>query len=249
MLKRGSDPLTRPCNDGHSGYAASSVASVMEFRDLGDRRSVQRPSIEADELAPYTRPLKGELAVEDALIENAEGVNLTGEGRISRSRITANSTLAETAYRPLELQDVALDGVDVSNARWGEARLARVELTGCRGIGWQLHVAEAGDVFVEDCRMDMALIDLEKVRGLMVFRNVSLREATFRGRLDQVLLLDCDLSGAEFEVTSARGADLRGSQLAGARGLLGLRGATVDGAQVLELAGQLVSEAGLTVSE
>lgn len=221
----------------------------MEFRDLGDRRSVQRPSIEADELAPYTRPLKGELSVEDALIEDAQAVSLTGEGQISRSRITGNSTLAETVYRPLELQDVCLEGTDVSNARWGQARLARVEMTGCRGIGWQLHVADAGDVYAEDCRMDMALVEIEKTRGLVVFRNVSLREATFRGRLDQVLLLDCDLRDAEFEVTSARGADLRGSQLAGARGLLGLRGATVADTQVLELAGHLVAEAGITVSE
>ncbi|GAB2780662.1 hypothetical protein GCM10027199_64610 [Amycolatopsis magusensis] len=42
---------------------------------------------------------------------------------------------------------------------------------------------------------------------------------------------DCDLTGAGFQATKAGGCDLRGSELAGTRGLLTLRGATLDTGQ------------------
>ncbi|GAA0409339.1 pentapeptide repeat-containing protein [Streptomyces luteireticuli] len=218
----------------------------MEFRDLGEGRSIQRPSIDREDLVPYTGPVKGELSLSMSSIDGTDATGALAEGIISRS-VLDHVQLADAAVSSLHLTDAVLQGADLSNGRWRNVYLSRVELAGCRGIGWQLTAAEARDVYAEDCRFDMAAIDLEKVRGAVAFVRCSFKEASFSGLLDRVIFQDCDLSGAEFAVVSARGCDLRDAELQGVRGMLSLRGARIRTAQVITAAEVLVTEAGLTV--
>ncbi|MFC5718612.1 pentapeptide repeat-containing protein [Streptomyces gamaensis] len=219
----------------------------MEFRDLGEKRSIQRPSIDYDDLDPYTGPVKGELSLSMVYIDSTDATGATAEGRISRS-VLDRVRLTGTGLSSFDWDDTALKCADLSNARWSGIRLSRAELTGCRGIGWQLAASEAGDVYAEDCRFDMATINVEKVRGVVAFVRCSFKEATFAGRMDKMVFRDCDLSGAEFAASSAKGCDLRSSKLDGATGLLSLRGAIIDDTQTMEVAEQLAKEAGLTVN-
>ncbi|WP_414167228.1 pentapeptide repeat-containing protein [Streptoverticillium reticulum] len=218
----------------------------MEFRDLGDGRSLQRPSIDHDDLVPYTGAIKGELSVSMSCIDGTDATGAVVEGTVTRS-VLDRVQLTNATVAPFRLDDTAVRGADLSNSRWRDVHLSRVELAGCRGIGWQLAATEAGDVYAEDCRFDMATIALDKVRGVVAFVRCSFKEASFSGRLDRVIFHDCDLSNAEFAVTSAKGCDLRGAELRGARGLLSLRGARINATQVVTVAELLATEAGLMV--
>ncbi|MFI6031379.1 pentapeptide repeat-containing protein [Amycolatopsis magusensis] len=64
-----------------------------------------------------------------------------------------------------------------------------------------------------------------------------------------MLFTDCNLTGAEFQATKAGGCDLRGSELTGARGLLTLRGATLDAGQAASAAAAIVTDAGLLLGD
>ncbi|MGC7096743.1 pentapeptide repeat-containing protein [Amycolatopsis lurida] len=220
----------------------------MEFRRLTRNRSIQRPSMDTDDLEPGELALKGEFDLADSTIDEGDQSGVSGDGRIRRVHATAVN-LSETVLGPLELDDTALIDADLSNAAWRRVQARRVELLQCRGIGWQLELMQAQDVFVEDSRLDYAVIRIEKVKGHLVLAGCSLREAVITGDLSNVLFTDCDLTGAEFQATKAGGCDLRGSELTGVRGLLTLRGATLDASQAGSAAAAIVTDAGLLLGD
>lgn len=141
--------------------------------------------------------------------------------------------------------DSVLCEVDLSKATLRQVTLRRTEWRGCRAIGLRLSIEHAADLYVEDCRFDYATIHLESVRGAAVFTGCSFREATLRGNLSDVPLVDCDLRQVEFQATRAERCDLRGSRLDEAQGLLG---AMITAQQALLVAPRLAAEAGLRVS-
>jgi uncharacterized protein YjbI with pentapeptide repeats len=194
------------------------------WRELGDGRRLRRPAggtEEADELAD----------------ELAAGVELDG------------ADLAESRREPLTVVDSVLRRCDLSAAVWQQVTVRQTELLDCRALGLRLSVDLAQDVYVEGCRFDSAVLRVERVRGLVVFAGCSFAEAVLCGDLSAVVFADCTFAGAEFAATAAEGCDLRGSRLAGARGLLTLRGARVTADQTLAVAARLAVEAGLTVEE
>jgi uncharacterized protein YjbI with pentapeptide repeats len=117
----------------------------------------------------------------------------------------------------------------------------------CRGIGLRLTVKHAGDVYAYDSRLDYAVVEVGRVKGLAVFDGCSFREAVISGDLSGVVFSDCDLTGTEFAASRAQGCDLRGSRLGAARGLLSLRGAKISADQAVDVADALAAEAGLVV--
>lgn len=219
----------------------------MEFREISENRRVQRPSIEDEDLERASVGLKGEFAFEEIHVEGGAFPGTTGEGRLTRS-VLENADLTETVVDPLALSDVRLSGCVVSNSRWSAVDARRVEVMKSQLVGWQVEFDLAQDVYVADCRADFASFDFASVKGLVVFERCRFAEAEFSGNLARAVFLDCDLANADFSgVTDARGLDLRESKLAGAKGLLALRGARVTGDQVLQIAGDLAREAGLAV--
>lgn len=219
----------------------------MDFRRFGDKRSIQRPVIDADELATGEPALAGELTVSDTRVEGGDFTDLDGEGEIERSVLTGVD-LSGSRLRPLILADVELTGADVSNALWSQTVARRAEVVSCRATGWRLSLDLALDTYVGDTRLDYAAIKVNRVKGFLVFERCSFAEAQLGGDLSRVLFLDCDLAGAEFTATTARDCDLRTSRLAGARGIASLRGALVSTDQIIAVADQLAREAGLHIS-
>jgi uncharacterized protein YjbI with pentapeptide repeats len=216
----------------------------MEFRDLRGR-SIQRPTLDEDDLSDVSLNLKGEFDVDEArLVGDQQSV--VGEGRLRRSLIV-DANLSGSVLTPLDVQDVRLSEVDLSNATFVATTARRIELLNCRGVGLQLSFELVADLFVEDCRMDYALVRIDRSKGAVVFHRCSFREATIQGDLSRVAFVDCDFGGAEFQVQRAEGCDLSDSQLAGAQGLLTLRGAEITRDQAVSVADVLATEAGLVV--
>lgn len=193
------------------------------WREVGEHR-LRRPS-------GGTEP-EDELAEEMAVGVELDGVDLAG-----------------TQRSPLTVVDSVLRRCDLSAAVWQGVSLRQVELLECRALGLRLSVELGQDVYLQDCRLDSATLRITRVRGLVVFDGCTFADAVVGGDLSAVVFTDCSFDNAEFAATSAEGCDLRGSRLAGARGLLTLRGARITTDQSLTIAPRLASESGFTVEE
>ena len=157
--------------------------------------------------------------------------------------------LAGSRREPLSLVDSVLRRCDVSAAVWQAVTLRQVEVLDCRARGLRLSVDLAQDVYVSGCRFDQATLRIERVRGLVVFDGCVFTDAVVGGDLSSVVFTDCGFDEAEFAATRAAGCDLRSSRLAGARGLLTLRGARITGDQSVAIAARLAAESGFLVED
>lgn len=220
----------------------------MEFRELSHDRTVRRPSLDVAELAPEVLTFKGVLDADEIRVDGGNQAGANGDGRLFRV-LVAGANLAQSELGPLELCDSRFEDVELSNGSWQQVRAQRTEFLRCRSLGWRVGFEQATDVYLAGCQLDYAVIRVDKVKGLLVFDGCSFREAMISGDLSNVIFTDCVLDGTEFAASKAKGCDLRGSQIAGARGLLTLRGATVDEQQAASAATMIASEAGLVVVE
>jgi uncharacterized protein YjbI with pentapeptide repeats len=218
----------------------------MEFREFGDRRSVQRPNLQAIDLEEHPGLFKGLVDLAAVVVVGGDHSGIQSEGKVAYASLT-DVGLSETRIHPLQLADVAMVRCDLSNAQWRDVAIARVELDGCRAVGMRLE-GKFDDLYAVDTRFDLMSLQRERGRGWTVFERCSFKDAVLGGSFDHVIFRDCDLSGTEFEATSARSADVRGSLLDGVRGLMTLRGATLDADQAREVAEQLATEAGFVVA-
>ncbi|WHT20239.1 pentapeptide repeat-containing protein [Crossiella sp. CA-258035] len=218
----------------------------MEFLELTSDHTVQRPSIDLDDLTPEPAGFRGEVTFRFAHLHGGDQSNVTGEGSLTRT-VVEEVSLNGAHLAPLEMTDVRCRGLDLSNGTLGEVTAQRVEWRQCQAIGLSLHVSQAANLLIDDCRLDLSTITVDRVKGIVVFRGCSLREATITGDLSNVVFLGCDLTAAEFAASRAEGADLRTSRLDRAHGLATLRGAIISSEQAASVAEQLATEAGLTV--
>jgi uncharacterized protein YjbI with pentapeptide repeats len=221
----------------------------MDFRELGNRRSIQRPSFDLDNLDLNEFTFRGEFDGDELLVESREFSGVKGEGNLARS-LVRSVDLSESQLSPLKLADVRFEDVDLSSASWQSVKLRRVEIVRSRAMGFRLSLESAQDVYVDGCRWDYATVRIEGVKGALVFNECMFREATLTGDLSNVIFRDCDLGGVEFEASKAVNCDLTTSRVADvACGLLGLRGARITAEQAASVASLIATEAGLTVSD
>ncbi|WP_370949314.1 pentapeptide repeat-containing protein [Amycolatopsis sp. cg5] len=217
----------------------------MEFRVL-DGVKVQRPSFDVEDLAAESGPLKGDFDLDLVHLSGVDQAAVSGEGTLSHS-LVESVKLAGARLAPLTLSDVTVRNVDLSNAVLSDTTARRAEFTKCRAIGLNLGLVHAADLYVEATQFDYASVRFGKVKNSAVFVGCTFREAVLSGDLSNVVFADCDFAGAEFEAIRAGACDLRGSRLAGARGLLTLRGALITTEQALSVATTLAVESGLSI--
>ena len=210
--------------------------------------SVRRPArVDTGSLADHPGPFDGQWTIESARVVGDGGIGADGGGELVGS-VVDGADLSGSRFAPLTLVDTSVRKADLSNAVWQQVVARRVELLSCRATGLRLSVDLAEDLYIEDSRLDYATIRIERVRGVAVFSGCTFRDAVLAGDLSRVVLVGCDFDGAEFAATAADGCDLRSSELAGARGLLTLRGARVTAEQTVAMALRLASEVGMRIT-
>jgi len=169
-------------------------------------------------------------------------------GAFERCRL-ARVDLGESRLRRIAMRDVDLETVYASNGDWTGARLRGVTVRDCRLTGLDLGGAELRDVIFENCQLGWAsfrFADADEV----VFRDCTLNEADFQGaKIRRSRFTGCRLLDVDFTSVELADVDLRGSALRPARGHLHLRGATIDTAQLVELAPELAHELGILVDD
>jgi uncharacterized protein YjbI with pentapeptide repeats len=147
------------------------------------------------------------------------------------------------------MSDVLLDSCDLSGADLESASLTRVELRHCRLSSTLLGRARLRDVRFVDCRVDG--LNLRQAAGehLTLERCAAAGLDLSAATVDDVRLLACDLTGFDVSQSRLTGLRLHGSDISGTRGVLALRGAQLDVAQLTDLAFAFCAAQGLIVSD
>jgi uncharacterized protein YjbI with pentapeptide repeats len=219
----------------------------MATRQLAGGQVIHGPNVDTDELTESAAGFESEFEMASVLVDGGDFAGAAGEGAIEGS-VLRQVDLSGAKLGPLTLVDAVLRGADLSNASLQQVVARRVELRTCRAIGLKLSIELGTDLAVEDCRLDYAIVHIEKAKGITAFLGCSFREATISGNLSNVVFADCDFIDTEFRVNQAKNCDLRTSRIDSARGLLSLRGATISPEQAVAASGRIATEAGLIVA-
>jgi uncharacterized protein YjbI with pentapeptide repeats len=195
----------------------------------------------------------GELAAQFDL----EGVRISspalsganaGSGRFERAHLK-DVNLDDSKLRGVELVDVKAERVGAANGDWGGASLRRVAFQEARLTGLDLGEARIEEARFEGCKLDYANFRHSVIEHA-TFEDCVLTSADFQGaRLYAVRFSDCQLGSADFTKAELAHVDFRGSELALAGSVLGLRGAIVDPLQLMDLSRTIAHELGIVVDE
>jgi uncharacterized protein YjbI with pentapeptide repeats len=148
-----------------------------------------------------------------------------------------------------DLVDAAVSGRDWANLDARGLTAQRVELRLCRLTGTELAEATVRDATFEECRVDLVGLR-HAVLERVVFRDCRMTECDFyAASLKDVLFERCELREATFSTSRLERVELRGCDLAGLRGVEGLRGVRMPWPDVVENAALFAAAAGIEIVE
>src|SRR5262249_53881164 len=132
---------------------------------------------------------------------------------------------------------------DLSASHWRDTEILRGVAS---GVQWH-------DADVRRVHFDQGKLDAVNFRGAaltdVVFTDCLLREADFGGaQLTPARFPGCTFQDADFSRAKLAEVDLRGAKLHFKAGLDALRGATIDGGQLVDLAPALAAHVGLKIA-
>jgi uncharacterized protein YjbI with pentapeptide repeats len=193
--------------------------------------------------------LDARFELEDVRICSASlGGTNAGSGRFQRVQLE-DVALGESKLRAVELIDVVGERIDAANGDWGGAQLRRTQFSDARLTGLNFAEARIEEVSFKGCKLDYANFRHSTIVQVS-FEDCVLTGADFQGAsIDATLFSRCQLGEADFSKAEISLVDLRGSELALAGSVLGLRGAIIDPLQLMELARPLAQELGITVRD
>jgi uncharacterized protein YjbI with pentapeptide repeats len=169
-------------------------------------------------------------------------------GHVEEARLVALD-LSEAKLRGLRLTDVEGGDVSAVNGDWRGAEIKRVSFRGARLTGLDLGEARIEEARFVGCKLDYANFRHAVIEHVS-FEDCVLANADFQGaRLYAVRFSRCQLGAADFSKAELAHVDFRGSELALAGSVLGLRGAIVDPLQLMELSRPMAHELGILVEE
>ncbi|MGA9876561.1 MAG: pentapeptide repeat-containing protein [Solirubrobacteraceae bacterium] len=191
--------------------------------------------------------LKRDPALDGVLLEDADlsGIEAASVRLVEVALRRVN--LGGTGLRGLHLLDVLATAVDAANGSWPYTQMSRVTFESSTLVGLDLANGQIGATTFSECKLDLANLRLSTVQDV-VFLGCSLRGADFYGaNLRSVRFEKCDLCEIDFGHATLEMVDLRTSTLTDIRGIGSLKGATVDGSQLIDLALSLAVELGIQV--
>jgi uncharacterized protein YjbI with pentapeptide repeats len=154
------------------------------------------------------------------------------------------------AFTEVRADSVEFSGCDFSSLSWTASKLTRVRFTNCKLLGAQLEDLTLDHVVFARCKLDYAAVQRLKAAGPVIFSGCSLAEAQFEAcDLQHVVFDGCSMHLTEFARGTYKGCDLRGNDLASARGVANLYGVVIDRAQTLQLAEALATDLDVTFGE
>jgi uncharacterized protein YjbI with pentapeptide repeats len=193
-------------------------------------------------LAPDGEHAEIELA--GAALTDQHAANVSFEAARLRS-----VDLSQSSLERLSLVDCELSGCNLSNLRASGADVGRVAFDNCRLTGLALPDATLRDATFRGCRVDLASFSFSRLERV-TFDDCVLAQADFlEAKLRSVRFHGCDLTRADFRGVRLERCELRRSDLTGAQGIDSLRGAALEWADIVDMAGVWATALGLEVLE
>jgi uncharacterized protein YjbI with pentapeptide repeats len=201
----------------------------------------------AAELSVLDLPVRDEGHYECQRVEGAEWDDVfASHARFSQCLLSEVALIDGawdmTTFADVRFQDPRLLAPNLSASHWRDTELVRGIAS---GVQW--HDADVRRVHFEQVKLDAV-----NFRGAaltdVVFTDCLLREVDFGGaKLTRVRFPGCTFEEADFSRAKLAEVDLRGARLHFKAGLDALRGATIDGGQLVELAPALAAHVGLKI--
>jgi uncharacterized protein YjbI with pentapeptide repeats len=153
------------------------------------------------------------------------------------------STLDKAAF-----VDCLVENCNLANLRAREASLRRVRIAVTRMTGFQWIDGGLRDVAFEECRLDLSTFRFSKLTDV-VFRNCNMTRVDFTNAdLSRARFIDCVLTGAQFPHAQMAGTRFTRCDLSEIDGVTSLRGAVLEGHNLVALAHTLATALGITIA-
>lgn len=208
---------------------------------------IASPMIAAHLAAGDASSFVPEATLEKVQVTEADIIGLQAKGLILDEVKLEKVSALQAHLEKIQLSDGAIKGCDWSGAICADASFIRVACSQCRMGGWDVSKGFFKDTTFKNCKLDMANFRFAKLKKVQ-FIECTFVEADFQGAvLEDVAFEQCVFDRTEFANAKVKNVDLRSSDLLEIRGWQSLKGAMIDGAQLVTIAPQLAATLGLTV--
>jgi uncharacterized protein YjbI with pentapeptide repeats len=201
-----------------------------------------------DELESITvLDLQADTTVEGVLLEGTELASIEAPSVRITDAALRRVNLSGSTLRRVRVHDVLAETVNIANGSWRYSHVNNTTFTDCAMVGLDVSGSDVGASTFSTCRMDLANLRMSTFNDV-IFSNCSLREVDFyESQLRRVRFDGCELQDADFNQAKLESVDFRGSSVANLQGIGSLKGAIIDGSQLIDLAPALASELGIRV--
>lgn len=211
--------------------------------------NIARPKLPAHLPDASIEDLLADGELENGLIQNTEAINSNVEAPELTDIVTEKVILVGSHFSRIVMRDVIMRQTDLSSASLDSGHLVRVEFINCRMTGVDFNQTILHDITFKGCKLDLANFRRADLRRV-AFIDCTFQETDFAAsKLHTVEFQDCTLEKTIFEQAHCQKLDLRSSELIALQGWKYLKGATIDGTQLISAAPYLAHELGIIVSE
>lgn len=210
-----------------------------------------RPDI-SDELtvvADVAKVLQQDETLLDLLLENGDAPGLKLKSAVLQGCKFVKCNLAHSKIDRLQLRDCLLNNCDLTAGVFADSSWHAVEVSKTRCSGIQLQKGLLKNVWFKNSKLDVANFRFAKLEQV-VFESCVITEADFySATLKNVRFIDCDFEDVEFSEATLQHVDLTESRILSVKGLRGLKGATINQEQLVQLAPSMAQEIGIIIQD
>jgi uncharacterized protein YjbI with pentapeptide repeats len=166
-----------------------------------------------------------------------------------RESVFEKLSAAGVELEKLSLMHIVVDHGDLTAANCEGSAWQTVHFIDSRCSGLKLQTSILKDVTFTHCKLDLVNFRYTKLKRVR-FVNCILDEADFyMAELDHVYFESCSLQKTEFSSAKCKDVDLRTSDLTAVSGISGIKGATINSMQLIELGPLLAKNIGISVQD
>lgn len=208
------------------------------------KRGVPQVNSQLDEIS-LDMFLEGDL--EDAALLNHDATNCHITSLDMSSVVLEKVTFTGAQFERINARDVKVGQCDLSAAMLASGAMNRVEFRNCRMAGVDFSKTALHDALFQGCKLDMANFRFADMRRVK-FVDCTFVDTDFLGAtLHDISFESCTMERTVFTQAKCKSVDLRGSDLIEVSCWAALKGVTIDGAQLAQVAPYLANELGIIV--
>jgi uncharacterized protein YjbI with pentapeptide repeats len=145
--------------------------------------------------------------------------------------------------------DCLFENCNLANLHLTDGSLRRCRVAVTRMTGYQCVNSAVRDVAFDECRLDLSTFRFSRLTDV-VFTGCNLTRADFTNAdLTRARFVDCVLVGVQFSHANLSGTRFTRCELADVDGVTSMRGAVVEGHNLIALAHTLATGIGITIED